>query len=164
MEKGANIRRYGLPVVMILSVVLLGWYLAALQRQDRQSSAALPDVSAAVLATLDQTTMEEADTQMVKRLYGLDPAEYAGVVLYAPVTNMDAEELLIVKLQDVSQQETVEQAVQARLKTQKTSFDGYGVEQFALLEQSVVDVEGNYVLFVVGENAGKAQKAFLAAL
>lgn len=164
MEKGEKIRRFLLPVGMLLCVVLLVWYLVALQGRDRQSNAALSDVAAAVVATLDETGFQESDAQMVKRLYGLNPAEYDGVVLYAPVTNMDAQELLIVKLQDVAQQDAVEAAVQARLKTQKASFDGYGAEQSALLEKAVVDVEGNYVLFVVGEQAAAAQSAFLQAL
>ena len=164
MEKGEKIRRFLLPAGMLLCVALLVWYLAALRDGNRQSDAEISDVTAAVVATLDQTGFQEADAQMVKRLYGLNPADYSGVVLYAPVTNMDAQELLIVKLQDVAQQETVEEAVQARLKTQKASFDGYGAEQSALLKKAVVDVEGNYVLFVVGEQAGAAQSAFLQAL
>ena len=128
------------------------------------SDAKLKDVTAAVTKTLDTKAMQESDAQMIKRLYGLNPADYEGITLYYPVTNMDAEELLIVQLKDVSQQETVKAAIDARLETQKNSFEGYGVEQYALLEKSVVDVEGNYILFVVNEQAAKAQSAFLQAL
>ena len=145
-EKGKNmeqgkLRRWLVPVVMKLK-----------------------DVTAAVTKTLDTKAMQESDAQMIKRLYGLNPADYEGITLYYPVTNMDAEELLIVQLKDVSQQETVKAAIDARLETQKNSFEGYGVEQYALLEKSVVDVEGNYILFVVNEQAAKAQSAFLQAL
>lgn len=159
-----KIRRWLVPAVMILSVVLMGGYLCQLQGQDRVSDAKLEDVTAAVTKTLDTKAMQESDSQMIKRLYGLNPADYAGIALYYPATNMDAEELLIVQLKDVSQQETVKAAIQSRLETQKNSFEGYGMEQFALLEKSVVDVEGNYILFVVNEQAAKAQSAFLQAL
>ena len=159
-----KLRRWLVPVVMILSVVLMGWYLCRLQGQDRISDAKLEDVTAAVTKTLDTKAMQESDAQMIKRLYGLNPADYAGITLYYPATNMDAEELLIVQLQDVSQQETVKAAIDARLETQKNSFEGYGVEQFALFEKSVVDVEWNYVLFVLNEQAANAQRAFLQAL
>lgn len=159
-----KLRRWLVPAVMILSVVLMGWYLCLLQGEDRISDAKLEDVTAAVTKTLDTKAMQESDTQMIKRLYGLNPADYAGITLYYPATNMDAEELLIVQLQDVSQQEAVQTAIASRLQTQKNSFEGYGVEQYALLEKSVVDVEGNYILFVVNEQAAKAQSAFLQAL
>ena len=132
MEQG-KLRRWLVPVVMIVSVVLMGCYLCRLQGEDRISDAKLKDVTAAVTKTLDTKAM-------------------------------DAEELLIVQLKDVSQQETVKAAIDARLETQKNSFEGYGVEQYALLEKSVVDVEGNYILFVVNEQAAKAQSAFLQAL
>ena len=168
-EKGKNmeqgkLRRWLVPVVMIVSVVLMGCYLCRLQGEDSISDAKLKDVTAAVTKTLDTKAMQESDAQMIKRLYGLNPADYEGITLYYPVTNMDAEELLIVQLKDVSQQETVKAAIDARLETQKNSFEGYGVEQYALLEKSVVDVEGNYILFVVNEQAAKAQSAFLQAL
>ena len=103
MEQG-KLRRWLVPVVMIVSVVLMGCYLCRLQGEDRISDAKLKDVAAAVTKTLDTKAMQESDAQMIKRLYGLNPADYEGITLYYPVTNMDAEELLIVQLKDVSQQ------------------------------------------------------------
>ena len=69
------------------------------------------------------------------------------------------------KLREVSQQETVRQAVEARIATQKNTFEGYGVEQFALLsDHAVVEVRGNYVFFVVNAQSAAARDAFLKAL
>lgn len=123
------------------------------------------EVANAVTDVLDMENMLEADNQMVKRFYGLDPSDYAGCILYYPNTNMMAEEVLIVKLKDVSQQQTVTDAIEARLQTQKNTFEGYGVEQFDLLtNHAVVEVRGNYILFVVSANAEAANKAFRGAL
>ena len=78
---------------------------------------------------------------------------------------MMAEELLIVKLSDMGQQDMVRAAVEARIATQKTTFEGYGVEQFEMLSNNaVVEVRGNYILFVVNANSAAAQKAFLGAI
>ena len=69
------------------------------------------------------------------------------------------------KLSDMSQQELVRAAAEARLATQKTTFEGYGVEQFDMLTNaSVIEVRGNYVLFVVNSAFAEARKAFLGAL
>ena len=87
-----------------------------------------------------------------------------GCLLYYPSTNMGARELLIVRLSDLSQQKAVAGAVAARLQTQLKSFEGYGVEQTALLNEAVTDVQGNYILFVVHENAAAADRAFRKAL
>ena len=122
-------------------------------------------VADAVTETLDMSNMQLADNQMVKRLYGLDPSAYENCILYYPNTNMMAEEVLIVKLKDINQQEAVSAAVQSRLDTQKNTFEGYGVEQFDLLSNySILEVRGNFVLFVVNSHCADAQKAFLDAL
>lgn len=123
------------------------------------------EVAQAVTDVIDMENMQLADNQMVKRFYGLDPADYEGCILYYPNTNMMAEEVLIVKLKDISQQQTVSDAIEARLQTQKNTFEGYGVEQFDLLtNHAVVELRGNYVLFVVSDHAEAARKAFRGAL
>ena len=55
--------------------------------------------------------------------------------------------------------------MEARLQTQKNTFDGYGVDQMDLLTNyCVVDVRGNYALFVVSKTSEAAQSAFRDAL
>ena len=132
--------------------------------QDRVSSASFDDVSRAVLDQLDLEEMQPADAQMIRRLYGFAPSEMDGCTLYYPSTNMGARELLLVKLSDLSQQKAVTAAITARRQTQMNSFEGYGIEQYDLLEHSVLEVQGNYILFVVHEKADAVRQAFLKAL
>ncbi len=147
--------------VVLVAVVLL----ASMFGGDEVSDADPETVTAAVLETVDLSNMVEAENQMIKRLYGLNPADYASCTLYYPTTNMGAEELLLVKLRDTDQQETVRTAIEARLETQKNTFEGYGVEQFDLLSNySVIEIRGNYVLFVVSSACDAAKTAFNDAL
>lgn len=134
-------------------------------RADPVSNADPAAVREAVTAQMDMTNVLEADNQMIRRLYGLDISAYAYCALYYPATNMGAEELLIVKLADTAQAEQVEAAIRSRLETQKTTFDGYGVEQYDLLtNHAVVELRGNYVLFAVGADSDRVRDAFLNAL
>ena len=144
----------------LIIVLILGHTL-----KNRVSSAEFSAVEAAVVPTVQCDAMKKADAQLIKRLYGLNPSDYEGITLYAPVSNIDARELLLVKLRDVSQQETVVAAAQRRLQTQTNAFDGYGTDQYALLTgHSAVEARGNYILFVVSENEAAARAAFSAAL
>ena len=139
--------------------------LAVMFRSAPISDADPNAVREAVTARMDLTNVLEADNQMIRRLYGLDISAYESCILYYPATNLGAEELLIVKLADPELGDTVRAAVEARLKTQKNTFDGYGVEQTDLLNNhAVVEVRGNYVLFVVGQTAEQVRQAFLDAL
>ena len=148
-----------------LAAIAVVVYLVVLFGGNTVSSTAFSDVCAAVMDVVDTDNMQEAENRMVKRLYGLDPGSFEGCILYYPVTNMDAEEVLILKLSDTSQQEAVADAVQQRLQTQRNTFEGYGVEQCDLLtNHNVLQVQGNFVLFAVGEFSGDAIAAFRDAL
>lgn len=150
--------------VRILMVFALLAFIIVLQRGDKTSTADIGDVATAVTAQLDLSNVQEGTNSDLKKYYGLSASDYEGVVYYAPVSNMDAEELLIIKLKDTSQADAVESAIQSRLETQKNTFDGYGVEQYNLLEKSVLDVKGNYILYVVHADASKADQAFKNSL
>lgn len=147
----------------LLILALLGFVFLQLST-NRESSADFSTVQEAVLSAADTSPMVESDNIMLKRLYGLDGADYDGVMLFTPTTNMGAEELLLVKLRDLSQQEAVVTAMETRIETQIGIFEGYGVEQTAMLEKAVLEVQGNYILLVVSADPAPVKQAFLSAL
>ena len=153
-----------LEVCKWLLVLALCVFLYFMLSSNRESSADFSTVQEAVLSAADLTPMAEGDNQTIKRLYGLSASDFEGIMLYYPTTNMGAEELLLIKLKDVSQQEDVKSAIESRIETQKKSFDGYGVDQYAMLEKAVIEVQGNYVLLVVAADPAPVHKAFLGAL
>ena len=153
-----------LEVLKWLFVAALCVFLYFMLSANRESRAAFSDVQEAVISAADLTPMAEGDNQTFKRLYGLSASDYENVLLYYPTTNMGAEELLLIQLKDLSQQQAVKDAVESRLDTQKKSFDGNGVDQYAMLEKAVVEVQGNYILLVVANDPAPVRKAFLGAL
>ena len=153
-----------LEVLKWLFVAALCVFLYFMLSANRESRAAFSDVQEAVTSAADLTPMAEGDNQTLKRLYGLSASDYENVLLYYPTTNMGAEELLLIQLKDLSQQQAVKGAIESRLDTQKKSFDGYGVDQYAMLEKAVVEVQGNYILLVVANDPAPVRKAFLGAL
>ncbi|MCI6018746.1 MAG: DUF4358 domain-containing protein [Clostridiales bacterium] len=158
-----KIASFLMPIRIAMVAVLLV-FMIYLQMGAKESDAAIGDVAGAVVNTLDTSTMEESANRKFKKFYGLNAGDYEGVVLYAPISNMDAEELLIVKLKNSSQAETVRAAIEKRLETQKSSFEGYGIEQYDLLENHILDIRGNYILYVVHSDANKALQAFRDSL
>jgi hypothetical protein len=147
-----------------LSVLVLLAFLVISLSANHVSQAAFSSVQEAVISQADASNMQQADSQMIRRLYGLDPTDYEDILLYCPTTNMGAEELLLVKLKDTSQQDTVTAAIEKRVATQMDSFDGYGVDQYDMLEKSVTEVQGNYILLVVATDPTPVRQAFLDAL
>ena len=144
-------------------IILLAVVLIIQAAGNRASGTTFQDMAAAVRDNADLTPMSEGDNQMLKRLYGIDGAEYDGFMLYYPASSMGAEELLLVKLEEASQKEIVKAAMESRRAAQLSNFDGYGAEQTAMLENSIIEIKNNYALFVSAQNAAAVQEAFLKA-
>ena len=153
-----------LTIIRIAMVAALLVFVIVLQAGDKSSSASLEAVTESVVDTLDLEGMQESNNRMFQKFYGLNPEDYEGVTLYSPASNMDAQELLIIKLKDNSQAEAVTEAINTRLETQMNSFEGYGIEQYAMLEDHILDVQGNFILYVVNPNAQAADEAFRNSL
>ena len=152
--------RYAKTILIIMLFVYIIWDLSS----GGVSDADIESVAEAVVKAADISDPIPAENRMIKRFYGLNPNDYDGALLYAPTDNMDANELFLVKLSDVSQSESVIAAIDERLTTQKKSFEGYGAEQTKLLNDHVLQVEGNYILYAVGKHAQDARAAFLKSL
>lgn len=127
----------------------------------RASKTAFSSMQKAVNKATDVTSMREGDAQMVRRLYGLDSTAFDGVELYYPKTNMGADELILIKMKSVEQGGDVKRALTARKTSQMNVFEGYAPAQYKTLSDSVVEVRGNYALFVSGKNAEAVKAAFL---
>lgn len=153
-----------LTIIRILMVTALLIFVILLQTGNKNSNSSLDSVTEKVTAAIDLQGMEESNNRMIRKFYGLNPEDYEGIKLYAPASNMNAEELLIIKLKDASQADAATQAIQTRLETQMASFEGYGIEQYAMLEDHILDVQGNFILYIVHPDAGKADQAFRNAL
>ena len=120
-------------------------------------------VTAAVVQSVDLSQTKTADGQMLRRLYGLDPAEYAGCALYYPAGDMGVTELLLLRVQTDDQLETVQAAAQRRLDTQTNTFAGYAPEQYALCKDgSAIVIKGQDVMFVISADKDAAVRAFRA--
>lgn len=121
-------------------------------------------VCEAVTAQAALTDTAQADDQMVRRLYALDPADYESVLLLYPASSMGAEELCLVRVRDESQLEAVQAAMQTRLDAQTNVFAGYAPEQYDLcVNKSAVMTAGMDVMLVISAQKDAAAAAFTRA-
>ena len=122
------------------------------------------DVASPVLATLEKGQMTEQSNADAAKAFGFDLSKAEGLVYYENEDIMDVSELLIVKLNDAEDAESFRTAVETYIANQKNLYKNYAPEQYALLEDSILDVSGNTVFYCTATNADALYDAFKNAL
>lgn len=153
-----------LRLISILMVAALAVVIIIFLTRKNGSELPVQEVSKRAVELFENEKAEYSPERILKKYYGLDANDYDGVVLYFPVSNMDAEELLIIKMQDESQADDIRAAIEARRETQNTLFEGYAPAQYELIQSSIIDVQGNYILYVVHTDADRIDEAFREGL
>lgn len=108
--------------------------------------------------------MEKGDRTRLMKLYRLDEEEVQDFVLYTAESNVEANELAVIKVNQANQAESVKEQIMKRIEAQKVKLKDYRPEQFYLVEKRVLKVKGQYILFTVSKDAEKIEGAFDKAL
>ena len=98
------------------------------------------------------------DENALKKIYYINKSYVEDFVLYAPKSNMDVEEILVLKAKENIDISEVESKVNERLSKQKDSFSNYNPEKEQILDKYILEKEGQYLIFVVSEKSSEIYK------
>ena len=137
----------------ILLVIIVG-YLVILMLYASGSKRTFSEVSKALSSVLDSKELVQMDDHMLKRNYGLNSADYKGVLYYSSPSSISAAEVLVIQVKNDAQIENVRKAQRIE------DFDSYLPEQVKLLEDSQESIRGRYIFFAVSSKASEYRSAF----
>ena len=147
-----------------ITVVLIIVYVIWLMIYASGSTKPFEDVARAVESSLDKENLVKMDTQEFKRYYGLNSADYQGVLYYSSEFSISAEEVLLVEVKSDKQVQEVRDAIERRLASRKNDFDGYAPKEVQLLDAAQLKVRGRYVFLAVAPKAETYSSAFAESL
>jgi hypothetical protein len=101
----------------------------------------------------------DLDASKVAYYYELDESDFnnaKGVIGDVAL----ADELVIIEAKDASGVDKIKAGAEGRLSSQKSSFQDYIPEQFKRLDGAKIVTSGNYVMYVVSDNADKIVDKF----
>ena len=153
------------PLLEILCVAaLIAFITFLILSRSGGTEKPVGDVASPVLATLEKGQMTEQSNADAAKAFGFDLSKAEGLVYYENEDIMDVSELLIVKLNDAEDAESFRTAVETYIANQKNLYKNYAPEQYALLEDSILDVSGNTLFYCTAKNADALYDAFRTAL
>ena len=157
-------RRYVYLICKIF--ILFGMFLLVFSSLniEKDSKASMETVLNKTVSNINLNGMEKQDNLAMKRFLNLDPSQYKSCIYYKIDDAMQASEFVIVQFKDHSQQEAFQKTIQTRIENQKGIFEGYAPKQADLLKNAIIDIQGNYALYVVKDDAKTMDSQFLSAL
>ena len=160
--KKRRVRR-GLWAVEIVSALFLALFIFFLTGSRVRDDVTVANLEEGILKAVSGSAVawQKADYERLREYYGLDENAYDGVCLYVPASNMDAAELLVLKLREGEQAQDVQSAIEKRLKNQKEKFESYGIEQMGILNRAQIVVKTPYILFAVCDRSEEIKEVFL---
>lgn len=124
----------------------------------------IEEVSAPVCLAMKDGQMNRKTNADAIKAFGIDLDKTEGVVYYANDSVMDVSEMLIVKLADPDDAQTVRDAVRNRVTDRENLYKNYAPDQYALLEDCIIKTSGNMVFYCTAVNADELYDAYKKAL
>ncbi|MGN9162186.1 DUF4358 domain-containing protein [Clostridium sulfidigenes] len=108
---------------------------------------------------IDDEQMDKGDSSKLRKLYYISKNEVEDFILYAPKSNMDANEVLVLKgkSEEVIQQLKVK--VEGRIKKQSDSFNSYRPEEYDIISNRVLDIKGKYLILIISKDSATIEAA-----
>lgn len=153
----AGILKWGAAFLILVYMVLLLLYTSG-------STKPFDEVAALVEEQLDKESLVRQDAQALKRYYGLNSADYEGVLYYSAEFSISALEVLLIEVKADQQVQEVRDAIEERLESRKNTFEGYAPEQAQLIEQAQIQVRGRFIFLAVSPDADNYVAAFTKGL
>ena len=105
--------------------------------------------------------MQEFSASRAKADLGINVNDYKAVAYYGHESIMECETLLIICLNDGSQGDELIERIEKQRTGLMNLFQSYAPDQYELLANSILDIKGNYVFYIVSENAEDIAQLFV---
>lgn len=152
-------------LALSLSAVLLLALLASCGGGNENADVTinLNDLWSKIEALGEMPMLGDTPEEILADGYGIDPADLEGYISKSPMMNVQSTEFFIAKVKD-GKMDAVKNAILARKDAVASTFEHYLVDQYDLVQNYKLTVNGNYIFFAISEYAEQAEKLFNDAI
>ena len=149
--------------IMILLTAMLAMVVSACAG-DKASTIEVKqsakDMADHMLEKVEQPAFMELSAEELKDLYNIDAAKLADYSVRVPMMNVKTNEIAIFKVNDAKDISEIEAAVKQRAENVQKQFEHYLPDQYENAKNYKLLTKGNYVLFVISDNADELIKVY----
>lgn len=153
LNKHEKYKKYYLIEISIIIGLFIGLYPIL-----KVKTANMPAIESNLEENLNLDFVNVGDEKTLKNLYYINRNEIEDFISYAPKSNMEVEEILVLKVKKTTDISEIKSKISKRLEKQGESFKNYRPEKYNIIENAVLEEEGQYLIFIVSENASSIHK------
>ena len=147
-----------------LLILLLVAFLALVYSRANAKEVSLTDLEASYAKAGLTEQMVRGDERDIVQFLGIDPASYEDALYYRGTEALSVDEFLVVKTRSKDDLPPIQDAVEERISSQTTAFEGYGPEQVKRLGNAIVIKRGSYLFYCVAEDPEAYEEVFKDAI
>ncbi len=146
-------------IICVLFLIAFG-FACTLTKQYRDTDIS---VYAQELADMTADRITEFDSSRLKKDYGYGFGGFSQVCYYGFETVMESQTLLVIKFDEASKEEaeSLYESIKLKRESLKELFHSYAIDQYELLDNSILSIEGNYLFYCVSKDAQAVHERFL---
>lgn len=149
-----------LAAVVVVMAIALGVAAGCSSQKKAAANPPVKEIIARIGRAVDLSRMKEGDGSNLKKLYGIDAAGLEGFALYTAATNIEADEIAVIKAKDPGAADSLKEKIEKRIADRAARFKDYLPQEYYKIEHHVLKTNGSYILFAVAEDPGKIEAAF----
>ncbi len=143
-------------IIIIIFILLTG--CSSDNKAEKEPS--IDEIEKNISEAVDLSNMKKVDSHKLEKLYDIHSDELEDFLLYTADTNIKADEMLILKVADEKDISDIQDRISNRIEEQSNSFKDYLPDEYYLIEKHVLKSNGQYILFVISEDAEKIESIF----
>ncbi len=153
MKKDRYFKYYIIELVVVIVIFISAYPMLRVRDLDMNG------VRNSLESFKNNETMEEGDIKSLRKLYYINKNQVEDFVSFVPKSNMNANEILVLKVKDEKDIPTIKSGIEERIKKQGESFKNYRPEEYNLIENAILEVEGNNIIFIISKDSSQIKKA-----
>ncbi len=145
--------------VLILSLATIIFVIFQGCSCIQTKSPEIPEIITNIQKVTDLSLMEKGNKTKLRKLYSTSTKGLENFALYAPKSNMEANEILILKVKSQDDMDDLLENFENIIERQSSSFKDYSPDQYSLLENHTLEVKGKYLILIVSKDVDNITKA-----
>ena len=113
-----------------------------------------------LLSASEQPAYMDLEEAMIQDTYHFDPALLEEFTIKTPMMNISTNEIAVLKVKDAKDIAAVEEGIKQRAADVQKTFENYLPNQYENAKNYKLVAKGNFVLFVISEEAEQIAKQF----